>query len=452
MINPYNLIQKQQQQRKVQRQRSRREQQMAAEKMAAEQQRKATFSKLLEGKICTREELETMQKKHQMYKENGHYISVIEKDSKGFNIQPKEFMDIYYIPIPTLMAEIKILKKSFGFAERVPKKEEMLPLEQKYFQSTLLKYCFTEIRSAIRRNYENNKPAIQKLILGKYSFEQYLNYEQRMSVSTKGRKCIVAEDIDISVVPVPELPVPVVHRETVEVEVINVSEFPVPIVPIPIYTKSEEPVKVEVFDIPAGTVPILPIRVVYPERVGVDVIIPRKPMIIHPIGFYQNPMDYYLNIIQWCRHCAYYDNCPEALQEAIFELMGNEGKYKEVFSNPTEMLQFIQSSARKHQYFIMCLGGEEAYENFMTNYIAENGRYLIMQKVTRMLGHWGLSQKVKSDVYLALKDHIKVTHQQIKEMYSNPRVLARWLKAFIPKSYITKDVDAAMARHGFYYY
>lgn len=407
MFNPQQLIKKQKQQKKEQKQKQMEEkqrakinQQITAEK---ERERKQTFEKLMQGNICTKEELEIMREKHEIYRKHGDYFSVLEKDSKGFNIQPKEFMDIYYIPIPRMMAEIKILNRSISFARDAPRKEEMCPLEQKYFQSLLLKYCFTEIRRNIRRNYENINPAVQKLILGKYSFERYLNYHQRLAVTSKDMKIVANEDIDISVVPVPKLPVPIVHREA-------------------------------------------------EESIEVEKIVPRNTMILNPIGAYQNPMDYYLKLIRWCRHCAHYDNCPEALQEAIFELMGNEGKYKEVFSDPTKMLQFIKSFAGRHQYFIMCLGSEEKYANFMIDYITENGRYLIMQKVTRILGHWGLSQEIKTNAYLELKNHFKVTHEQIKKMYLNPKELAKWLKAFIPKSYTTKDVDAAMDRHGFYYY
>ena len=75
-----------------------------------------------------------------------------------------------------------------------------------------------------------------------------------------------------------------------------------------------------------------------------------------------------------------------------------------------------------------------------------------MRKVTRILGHWGFSQDIKKAAYVALKDHKKMTHQQIREMYLDPKKLLNWLKAFIPKSYTSKDVDAAMNRHGFYYY
>lgn len=406
MFNPLNLIQQQKQQKQQQKD--------------AEKQRIEIFSKLMQGNVCTREELETMQMKHQMYKEQGHYISVTEKDSNGHNIQPKEIMDIYYIPIPTMMAEIKILNKRSAFVRDAPRREAMLPLEQKYFQSILLKYCFGEIRASIRRCYENINAAVQKLILGKYSFERFLNYEQRLSVSTKDRKCIVAEEIDITIVPVPKLSV-------------SVPKMPVTIVPVPID----------------------PAQIVHQETqraVEVEVIAPRTTMVIHPIGAYENPMDYYLEVIQWCRRCAHYDNCSQVLREAIIELMGNEGKYKEVFSNPIVMLQFVQSFARRHQYFVAGFGGERKYTDSLIKHIERNGRFLIMQKVSRMLGHWGLPQDVKKAAYVALKNHTEVTHQQIREMYLDPKKLLSWLKKFIPSSYTSKEVDAAMGRHGFYYY
>lgn len=404
MFNPRYLIQTQKQQQKEQKRQARRQQQKLAEKQAVEKERMKTFEKLMQGKVCTKEELETMQMKHQMYKEHGHYISVFEKDSKGFNLQAKEFEDFQYIPIPQMMAEIKILKGKQSFIRDVPTKEEMSPLDQKYFQSIVLKYCFTEIRKSIRMKHEYNRDAVQKLILGKYSFERYVNYQQRLFVTSKDRKMFVIENIDVSVVPVPKFPViQMIHEEKVE------------------------------------------------EKVE-EIIQPRSTMIIHPIGAYSNPMDYYINVIQWCRHCAHYNNCPEALCEAILELMGNEGKYKEVFSDPTEMLKFVDRFARRYQYFAKGFGGKERYADVMIDYIAENGRFEIMRKVSRMLGHWGLSQEVKTNAYLALKNNARVTHDQIREMYLDPRKLAIWLKAFIPDSYTTEDVDAAMTRHGFYYY
>ena len=225
----------------------------------------------------------------------------------------------------------------------------------------------------------------------------------------------------------------------------------IPFEDVKLFLKNPEKLNEVVNDIKAQLAKIPIVHQVTEETIDEE-IVPRTTMIIHPIGFYKNPMDYYISLIQWCRQCAHYDNCPEALQEAIFELMGNEGKYKEMFSNPWKMLIFIKGITNRHHYFVMCEGGKERYENFMVNYIAENGRYLIMQKVTRILGHWGLSQEVKTNAYLDLKNHYKVTHDQIREMYLDPRKLAIWLKQFIPSSYTVKEVDAAMKRHKFYYY
>ena len=442
MFNPLNLIQKQKQQQKQQKQQKN-----------AEKQRMETFSKLMQGNVCTREELETMRMKHQMYRKQGHYVSVTEKDPTGHVIPLKEIMDLHYLPIPIVMAKIKILNKNREFINSVPYKEAMHPLNQKYFQSEFLKYCFREIRYFACGEYD--KVAVQKLILGKYSFERYLNYKQRFYVYNEDSKCILAEDIDITVVPVPKFPVPKMTIPKLEVPKIPVS-VPIAQAPVVQIPKLTTPI-VEISKLanPIVPIPIDPAQIVHQETqrtMEEEIIAPRTIMIMHPIGAYENPMDYYLEVIQWCRRCAHYDNCPQVLREAIIELLGNEGDYKEVFSNPMVMLQFIKSQAQRHQYCVANFGSEEEYAKSLTEYIAENGRFIIMRKVTRILGHWGFSQDIKKAAYVALKDHKKMTHQQIREMYLDPKKLLNWLKAFIPKSYTSKDVDAAMNRHGFYYY
>ena len=351
------------------------------------EKKREPFAELLNGTVISEEKAIELQRLHQEFKSQGYYISLFEKNQQGFNLQPKEFKDTYYIPIPKIMNNIKRFNRN---------KHDKFESSEKDFKM-MLKYSFMEIRSGYLRSEFDNE--IQKLILGKYSFERYVNYVQRVFVSSPTSKYINFDEIDTTKVPVPSFPI------------------------IPVLYEGEQ----------------------------IDCFIPRNtPVSSKELDSYSTTESFYVSVIDWCRHYCQYDDS-EVLKIAFRKLLGNEIKYKDCLQDYKEMGKFIRACNNEFRYKMKYhKGNMEAYRKDLIDSFKMNGRLDIMKRTTRILNLWKYPKFVGNIIYKKLQ---QIRTRDIIDMCENPKMYLSWLNEAICDTRVVYDQESVSAtiRHFGYY-
>lgn len=353
-------------------------------------ERTKPFEELMQGKVCDKEELMMLQQLHYQFKREGYYVSVLEKYPEGtmhhkwkncniggWNVDHKELEDYYYVPTVMVLSQIKQFNKM---------SHETFDCTIKGFKD-MLRYSFYELRRSYNLIRNSMKDAIQKLILGKYSFNRYINYKQRFIVCDIEKKFVDITSVDTSIVPIPTFP----------------------IIPIP-----QEPV---------------------------EAFIPRNlPLTISPIQKYDTPMDYYISVIEWCRRHTQYDS-PEVLKIAFRKIIGNEILLKDCFQDMEFLGRFIRYCNGEYRYMMQYFN----YQEMLAQHIEEQGRYELMRKTTRVLNLWKYPLYVGKRLYNIIRF---MEQDRIQMMYENPKYYLEWLKENV-WDYSKDQVVASIQHHGF---